>query len=334
MVAGSKAAERLLLPALTHEDPEYIRAACMALLRSGTEVGVDSVLRTLTQGEQDARKEAQRALALDGGPALRREYCDSEQELRAVEPREALHSPDPAVREAALVLGLVRGQRIAWQACQQQLDARDAAGSTARLLLAVGGDDKDIERLKSLLQVSNLRADVLWALGFSGRLSAAEACLPWMHDKAFASIAAEAFCSIVGLKLEGPLVSEEGSGDEGFMSPEEDLDGDPRPGGEAALIAPHPEAVESWWARARKGFNPAERYFGGAPFSASGLVPALLSIPMRRRPPLALELLIRSQGRIAVEVRSWTHVQWEQLHAAQGESGRLKAQPFAAWLGG
>ncbi|RKH26652.1 TIGR02270 family protein [Corallococcus praedator] len=380
VVAGSKVAERLLLPALSHEDPEYIRAACMALLRSGTQRGLDSVLQTFIEGEPDTRKEAQRALELEGGAALPqrlhlllshaeprilaavlevlrfrrfpleaswreslaraeapdlqaallREACFApEREIRSAELRTALNTPDPAVREAALVLGLVRGQRIAWQACQQQLDARDEAGSMARLLLAVGGEDKDIERLNSLLQVPELRADVLWALGFSGRPAAAEACLPWMHDKAFASIAAEAFCSIVGLKLEGPLAKEQDPEDE-----ELDLDGEPRPGGGAALIAPNPEAVASWWARARKGFDPTKRYCSGTPINARDLVKVLLGVPMRRRPPLALELLIRSQGRIGVEVRAWALVQWEQLHAAQVESGRLKAQPFATAMNG
>ncbi|MCY1031890.1 TIGR02270 family protein [Corallococcus sp. BB11-1] len=385
VVAGSKVAERMLRPARSHEDPEYIRAACMALLRSGTPRGLDSVLQTFLEGEPDMRKEAQRALELEGGEglprclhlllshaeprilaavlevlrfrripleaswkeslarveapdlqsALLRGACFApQQEVRPAELRTALQALDPAIREAALVLGLVRGQRIAWQACQQQLDARDGAGSMARLLLAIGGEDKDIERLKSLLQVPELRADVLWALGFSGRPAAAEACLPWMHDKAFANIAAEAFCSIVGLKLEGPLAKEQDPEDEEPGPLEEDLDGEPRPGGAAALIAPAPEAVTSWWARARRGFDPTERYRNGAPTSARDLSTVLLGAPMRRRPPLALELLIRSQGRIGVEVRAWARLQWEQLHAAKGESGRLKAQPFATAMNG
>ena len=266
--------------------------------------------------------------------ALRAAYCSGTATVLASRLREFLQSPDATVREAALVLGLMGGQRVAWQACQQQADAGNEAGRMARLLLAVGGEDRDVERLIELLQVPALRADVLWALGFSGRLAAAEACLPWMREEPLASLAAEAFCSIVGLKLEGALLGQRIERDEETVPLEEDLARDLRMKEEDALLPPNPEAIESWWAQARKGFEPASRYLEGKRFGPEGLSRALLTAPMRRRGPMALELAIRSQGRCMLEVRTWACVQSERLRVLQGVQGRLPAQPFAAWMKG
>ncbi|MFP2926515.1 TIGR02270 family protein [Pyxidicoccus sp. 3LG] len=382
-LAGPRVAERLLLPALAGDEPEYIRAAGVALLRTGEPARVEAVVQTLIEGEPTSRQEVQRALQLEwredlperlqpllstaeppvqeavldvlgfhrippgvrlsewmtraGEPtlqaaALRAASFSGAEEVAAPVLRELLQSPEVKVREAALVLGLMRGQRMAWQACQQQAEARDGTGRLARLLLALGGEDKDVERLVELLQVPELRADVLWVLGFSGRLAAAEACLPWMRDEALAGLAAEAFCSIVGLKLEGALVGQREERDEEQVPLEEDLTRDLRPKEEDALPPPNPEAVESWWAKARKGFESTGRYLGGKRFGPESLSKALLEAPMRRRPPLALELAIRSQGRSVVEVRTWARVQWERLSATPGGQGRLPAQPFAAWM--
>ena len=264
--------------------------------------------------------------------ALHAACVTREEEVEPARLRELLQSPEVTVREAALLLGLMRGQRVAWQACQHQAEASDGAGQLARLLLALGSEDKELARLMELLQVPALRADVLWALGFSGRRAAAEACLPWMHEGALAGIAAEAFCSIVGLKLEGALVGPRVERDEALVPLEEDLARDLRLKDEDALVPPNPDAVGAWWVRARKDFEPSGRYLGGKPFTPGSLPTVLMETPMRRRAPLALELAIRSQGRCVVEVHAWAHVQWERLGGIQPVSGRLPGQPFAAWM--
>jgi hypothetical protein len=120
--------------------------------------------------------------------------------------------------------------------------------------------------------------------------------------------------------------------DEEFVPLEEDLARDLRLKEEDALQPPNPEAVESWWAQARKSFEPAGRYLEGKRFGPEGLSRALRDMPMRRRSPLALELAIRSRGRCMVEVRTWARVQSERLRVLQGVQGRLPAQPFAAWM--
>lgn len=84
-----------------------------------------------------------------------------------------------------------------------------------------------------LLHPPETRAGALWALGFSGRPLAADACLPWLGDSAVAKLAGEAFSNITGLKLEGPYVLPSTQPrQEPVPLEEEDLDAD---------IAPRPE---------------------------------------------------------------------------------------------
>ncbi|QSQ20738.1 hypothetical protein JY651_36735 [Pyxidicoccus parkwayensis] len=320
---GPRGAARLLRPALGRDEPEYVRAACVALLRAGAQAHVDAVLKTFSEGEPASRMEAWRALQLEWRD-------DAQKQLPRTREADRLEANGMTASEVSLPRGLMRGERLAWRTCQQQADGRDAVGRLARLMLAVGGDDKDLARLTELLQVPELRADVLWALGFSGRPAAAEACVPWMREASLAGLAAEAFCSIVGLKLEGALVGQRVDRDEALVPLEEDLARDLRPKEEDALVLPNPDAVEAWWAKARKDFEPAGRYLAGQSFGPLDLCEALMTLPMRRRPPLALELSIRSQGRCAVEVRAWAHVQREQLRAIQRLDTRLLVQPFAA----
>lgn len=117
--------------------------------------------------------------------------------------RKALGAPGPGEREAALGLGLRRGLRAAWLACPTLARQDDASGQLARLALALGGEVQDVERLVRLLEVPALRRHTLWALGFSGHVAAAEACLACAREPALAAVAAEAFCAITGLALEG-----------------------------------------------------------------------------------------------------------------------------------
>ncbi|MFY2558304.1 TIGR02270 family protein [Corallococcus terminator] len=205
----------------------------------------------------------------------------------------ALASADFEVRDAAIEAGLLQGQRAAWTACQKAVVERAPRLRLPALLLALGGDERDLGHVRGLLALPGHLPDALWALGFSGRVSSADACLDWLGTEAVAPLAAEAFCAITGLRLEGPFVAppaEPSDTDEGGF--DEDLLLKP----EHALPQPQPGAVAAWWSENRKHFQPSRRYLYGSPFTGEALRGALLEAPMRRRHTLALELTLRSRG--------------------------------------
>lgn len=243
--------------------------------------------------------------------------------VRQGEPRE--------VRAAALLAGVAHGQRDAWRTCLEVLEAPDAVGHMARLLVALSGERGAVARLTALLKRPALRAHTLWSLGFSGDVSAAEACLPWLADENVGALATEAFRAITGLALTGNHVRppEETDTDEAPLE-----DGEPPsplwPGGDTDLPLPAASEVERWWAGARTGFEAGTRYLRGQPFTAAGLVEALESAPMRGRGPLALELALRSGGTLAMELRTWARVQLQQLQAASGGTGGVRMRSLSS----
>ncbi|MFY0572686.1 TIGR02270 family protein [Archangium lansingense] len=117
-----------------------------------------------------------------------------------------LASPHPEVRDAALVAGLLQGHRASWSTCLATMGAPE--GKLSRLLVAMGADEHELGKLLALLDTPKLRQDVLWALGFSGRQAAADACVALMEDESSAALAAEAFCAITGLRLDQGLAVE------------------------------------------------------------------------------------------------------------------------------
>jgi uncharacterized protein (TIGR02270 family) len=233
----------------------------------------------------------------------------------------------PEVRASALRVGVAQGQREAWRACLEALEAPDAPGRMARFLVALSGERGAVARLTALLHRPALRADTLWALGFSGRIAAVEACLPWLGDADVGALAAEAFCAVTGLPLMDAYVRPREETDADDVPPEE-VSSPLWPGRDADLPLPDAAALARWWAGARGDFEDGTRYLGGRPFTAAGLVEALESVPMRRRGPLALELAVRSAGALAVEPRTWARVQLHQLQAARDGLGRVRLHPF------
>ncbi|MFY0562749.1 TIGR02270 family protein [Archangium lansingense] len=228
--------------------------------------------------------------------------------------REALAAPLPALRAAGLALGLIRNRRDAFEACLPWSDARNEAGHLARLAIAVGGERSELDGLLRLLERPELRRDVLWALGFSGKAVAAEACLPWLREPELAGIAAEAFSAITGLRLTGKYLAAR-------KEARDHEDEEPIPGPDAELGQPEPAALERWWAEARNRLDRETRYLGGKAFSSEVLLEALWNAPMRRRPVLALEFAIRTQGQHLVEVSDFSHVQARQLEEARSALG-------------
>lgn len=235
----------------------------------------------------------------------------------------------PGVADAALEAGLVSGARVAWEACR----ARVAKAERARLPmvgLALGGERRDLELLVGYLGREDTRADALWALGFSGRREAAEACLELMGERLGAPLAAEAFGAITGLEWADPYVLPREE-PEALPPLEEDLAQDLAPRPEAALPVPNVAAVAAWWKEARPRFSEGKRYLWGREHGPDVLLDALEQGPMWRRPVLALELAWRSQGASLLQTRAFTGRQRASLGQARSGRGRWRT---SAWLQG
>lgn len=245
-----------------------------------------------------------------------------------------LVDPRPGVRGAAILAGLVSSARAAWKACRKVAEEGGSGRRLCLTVLALGGDERDVEWLVGLLTQEALREDVLWALGFSGQALAAEACLGWMGDDRAAALAGEAFSAITGLKLEGEYrQAQKEERDELIPLEQEDLEADLVPGPEASLPVPALEPVERWWQKARKDFERGIRYLRGSRFDAGTLLEMLGREPMRRRPVLALELAIRSRGAHSLQTRAFTRRQHAELSAALAGRAHVSMNPLAKLFG-
>ncbi|QDF01404.1 TIGR02270 family protein [Myxococcus xanthus] len=234
--------------------------------------------------------------------------------------RRGLTSDDASVRLAALETGLRRGLPIAWQACRA---AREANGPEVRLgllALSVGGTARDLKHVVAALDKPALQTEALWALGFSGKLAAADALFSILQAEA-SSLAAESFSAITGLPLHPPFVNDTGEDTE-TGSTDASIEakvGDPTAAIECILAPPsigagHVDSgkVEQWWSHARGRFDAESRYLYGHPCSVQSLLSALESAPMRRRAAMAFEIAIRSQGHCLIEPRLWAATQHRQ----------------------
>ncbi len=230
-----------------------------------------------------------------------------------------LDAPVPEVRDAAIDLGLSLGMRSALRCCQQLVAQQVRGSRRAMEWLALGGEPADLDVLLALTRVPALRAEAVWALGFSGRIAVAEAALEWMRDEdlRFARLGAEAFSAITGLELVGSYRRELTEEEAALPLEEEDLDADLTPSPEEDLAAAHADAVAAWWADARKRFEPQTRYLRGRPFSAPVLQEALRQEPMRRRHLLAQEAAMRSRDAQRLET-----------HASALQQGLALARPW------
>ncbi|TQF09598.1 TIGR02270 family protein [Myxococcus llanfairpwllgwyngyllgogerychwyrndrobwllllantysiliogogogochensis] len=247
----------------------------------------------------------------------------------------ALGSDAPVLRDVALTVGLMNGHMGAWAACQSAVDSPAPGNRHPLLLLGLSGDERAVTRLVGLLSHEKLRPDVLWALGFSGRIQAADACVELMRHKPVAALAAEAFSAITGLTIEGGFAAaKEDAADEALTPLEEDLERDLSPKPEDDLPQPMAEQVAAWWKETRPRMDPKQRHLSGQPFTPQGLVEALLNAPLRRRHALALELALRSRGLHQVPTRAPVEQQvlaWKSVRAAPASSFN---RPFAEGLRG
>lgn len=314
-----------LMPFVWEDEPALIHLALEVLAFQGVDPGPLPPSLLLHEVPHVA------AAALRAGAA-----CPGAVERQWVQ--HALSSPSPAIRDAAIRLGLLGGLGEAWEACRAAVRARAPALRLPLFLLAIGGDEGERHDLQALLAAPALRPDVLWALGFSGRVESAEACLALMEDQdkdeRLVALAGEAFSSITGLCIEGPYAlprSDEGE-EEPIPLEQEDLDADLVPRPEDALPCPCVQRVAEWWWASKAGFERGRRYLNGRPFGPEVLLDALSSAPMRRRHALALELELRTRGAQRLQTRGLMAAQVPALRQARAAIASSPRRSFAAEL--
>lgn len=236
----------------------------------------------------------------------------------------------PGVAAAALEAGLVSGAGAVWEACRVRVAEAAGVARLPMVVLALGGERRDLELLIACLGCEDAREDALWALGFSGRREAAEACLELMRERRVAPLAAESFSAITGFEWAAPYVLPREEL-EALPPLEEDLAQDLEPRPEDALPVPSRPAVAAWWNESRHRFVEGKRYLWGRELCPDVLLDALERGPMWRRPVLALELAWRSQGACLVQTRAFAYQQRTVLGQARTGRGRWRT---SAWLQG
>jgi uncharacterized protein (TIGR02270 family) len=252
-----------------------------------------------------------------------------------------LSAPDPALRVEAIRSGLVLGVPGALAACRKLAVATgdrslDASAGEALLLLALAGDARDHATLLEALDgregdgAPARRRAAVTALGYAGRAAGAEACLGLLGDPALGRLASEAFAAITGAPREGAMLAVTRGpygdlADEPVPLAEDDLDTRAVPGPDAALPLLDPVAAAAFWSERRTHLDRQSRYIGGKLLRAESALAALTHRPMRRRHALALEVAMRSRGRLAVETRAFAARQRVEI-ARLGDLGGIDFQ--------
>jgi uncharacterized protein (TIGR02270 family) len=236
----------------------------------------------------------------------------------------ALRSDAPEVRAAALETGMVVGRRGAYDAVKATLAGKEPGLASAALLMGLSGEPGGVEALREALEEPEAAHAAVYALGFTGRVEAAEALLDAMRSEALAPLAVEGFSAITGLRIE-----------KGFARPakawnpddEEDTTVE-RYGPEADLPEPEPDAVARWWKDARPRFSEGQRWLRGQPWGLETVLGELREGPARRREALALDLAVRSQGRAQLAWDALSATQWKELGEARAMAGRFAERAY------
>jgi uncharacterized protein (TIGR02270 family) len=237
---------------------------------------------------------------------------------------------DMRARELAIESGLVLGLPEAWRVGRALAHA-DVSGSAALLpALAMLGTAADHDGVLRLLGRSSRQREAIWALGFGGRRSGADACLDLLAQQRHVGLAAEAFCAISGLDLASAgLIAARAGEDDDDAPPFEndDLDAGLVPRAEEHLPEPDVSGVIRWWNGNRARFDPGVRYLGGQPTSLQRLAGALAGGPMRRRAPIAFELAVRTRGRVQIQTRAFLGEQRRRLTMFAGTNTGTSGGP-------
>lgn len=216
----------------------------------------------------------------------------------------------PAVRAAALRTALIWNLAAGWRACI----AEARAGSPdAMLMLAMLGGPGERLVLTAALGSTKQRCSALFALGFTGRGDAVEACLTLIDDpdERVARLATEAVAAITDLPFREkpfalPPVNDDGGG--GALPPlEEDLKVDLAPDAVDDIPLVDAEKVRAWWSDRRRSYESERRYIRGKVLSAASVQEAIAVGPLRRSGPLACEIAVRSGARVQIPALRLTY---------------------------
>jgi uncharacterized protein (TIGR02270 family) len=315
---------RQVLDALVEGGPDLRPCIQRALQLSATPARVPAVQELLQQEDPALVATALEVLTFwgaDAGPTLPTLLAHPAPEVTAAALRaarvmdgrvspapvlRALDSPHAEVRDEALVIGTALGLMPAFTQCRQLASHPKTPSRTAMLLLAMGGEAADVRLLLEQLDRPGAQADALWALGFSGRREAAEACLELLDTAGLEGLAAEAFCAVTGLRLEGAFLLPE---------PENDEDEEAPPLLAPALPRADSGLVRRWWLEAEHRLKPRGRYLLGQPLVGEWLLESFELVPLRRRHAMALEVALRGRGAHLIQTRAFTDFQRTQLRA-------------------
>ncbi|MBI5069873.1 MAG: TIGR02270 family protein [Deltaproteobacteria bacterium] len=329
------------LPLLRSEQPRARAAVGRALAlarRPGLEAELPGLLGSELPGARAAVLGAMCARRQVGGARLRELFAGADPELqvavlRAVPEAGKAHrdlvegayeAPSAPARDAALEAGLLLGLRSAHAAARRLAERKAPRLEVPLRVLAMAGEQEDVELLAGLAALPEHRGAALRALGLSGWPRAVTACLPYLADPEEARRAGEAVALATGLRIEGIYRQDEPEGPEEPVPLElDDLEADLVPPPEAELPLPEPELVARWWKKEAAGFAPGTRHLGGKPWSPEWLVEWLRTAPMRQRHPVALELAVRSRGAWRLDTRAWVGAQRRHLasHRLEARSG-------------
>jgi uncharacterized protein (TIGR02270 family) len=306
-------AHPLLDQALLQRLPSLPDELIPALLEVAAFRGLDAspVLGSLASG---SGSEALQRAALRAARTTGRPHCETLI-------RRGLEDSRLVVRAAALEAGLIHGLRAAWRACLELVTAGGATPRVAMLALATGGGPGELKLLVQAAGSDGLRAESLWALGFSGRRAAAEAALAALRSGG-GPLAAEAFAAITGAPVarfiqEDVPPDEEQALEEATLAGEEPLFGEARPGPRIRAATVDVDGLERWWQQERGRFGDG-RYWQGQRWEERTLFQQLLTGAMRPRAVFAWELAVRTHGAWVLEPRAWCHAQHQRLRDSRG----------------
>jgi uncharacterized protein (TIGR02270 family) len=225
----------------------------------------------------------------------------------------------PEVRAAALETGLILGRRNAFAACEATVKEKGSSFAAAALLLGVSGDEKWIPPLVSALEDDELAHGAAFALGFTGRVSAADALLAAMRTDELGPVAADGFSAITGLAMQKQF--SRASTPWNPQDEQREQDEHEVYGPESDLAPPEPDAIARWWKDARQKLDPVQRWIRGRPWSVRASIGELETGPAHRRAGLTLDLAIRSHGKNQVAWDSIAGRQRRDLTEARGSDG-------------
>jgi hypothetical protein len=157
--------------------------------------------------------------------------------------------------------GLVTGVRGAAGACEAEVAGRGEAFATAALLTALSGEEKVVAPLVEALGDDDVVGPALFALGFTGRVAAADALLELMErDEKLAPLAAEGFCTRA--RRREALSASRLWRPKGLRGRGRDL----RPQSDSQAV---PETIAGWWKEARPRLDARKRWPRGSRASSA-----------------------------------------------------------------